>query len=132
MTLAHLKISTRLYAGFLTILALLAASTGFSLYRMAEIHDRVEEIIKVKNVQVGLLGEMQLSIEDRMIAVGNLAMMTEVPAMQKEVERLATQARLYTEAENKLNEMLARSLGTGRRSAAPWHGSRRWRAPRSH
>jgi methyl-accepting chemotaxis protein len=45
--------------------------------------------------------------------------MTEVPAMQKEVERLATQARLYTEAENKLNEMLARSQGaaTQERSA---------------
>ncbi|MDB5850102.1 MAG: hypothetical protein JWP29_3854 [Rhodoferax sp.] len=118
MTLAHMKISTRLYSGFLTLLLLLVASTGFALFRMAEIHDRVLDIIDVKNVQVELLGEMELSIEDRMIALGNLAMLTDLSVMQKEVERLAAQAKLYSDAEKRINDMLARPSATASQERA--------------
>ena len=108
MPASQLKIGTRLYGGFLGIVTLLALSTGFSLYRMGDLHERFENIVEVKNVEVDLLGEMALSLEDRMIALGNLTMLSDKAAMQREMERLGIQGKLYAEAAKKLEAMFAK------------------------
>ncbi len=107
MNFATMKISTRLYAGFLLVLAFLLASTLLALNRMADINQRMVEIIDVNNVEADYLTTMQLSLEDRMITAGNLVMLTSVEEMRPEMARMEAQEKIYTEAETKLNQMFA-------------------------
>ncbi|APW38218.1 hypothetical protein RD110_14260 [Rhodoferax koreense] len=102
-----MKMRTRLYGGFLVILALMVASTLFGLNRMADINQRMVEITDVNNVEADFLTAMQLSVEDRMIALANVALLTEDAAMQREMDRIKAQEKIYSDAETKLNQMFA-------------------------
>ncbi|WP_162989522.1 methyl-accepting chemotaxis protein [Comamonas sp. lk] len=102
-----MKISTRLYGGFLLTLAFLLVSTVFALNRMVDINQRMVEIIDVNNVEADLLTTMQLSLQDRRIAVRNLILLTDVAQMQPEVDRILVQEKKYSDAEAKLNQMFA-------------------------
>ena len=112
MNFADMKIGTRLYGGFALVLAFMVASTLYGLNRMADINQRMTEITDVNNVEADLITTMQLSVEDRAIALSNLALLTDTPAMQREVDRIAQQEKAYGEAETKVNRMFATTPGT--------------------
>lgn len=112
MQFATMKISTRLYAGFFVILAFLLASTLLALFRMADINQRMVEIVDVNNVQSTLLSDMQTTVSDRMIAAGNLIMLSDPVLMKPELARIAAQEKIYAEAETRLNKMFADSPST--------------------
>jgi len=112
MNFATMKISTRLYGGFLLVLAFMVASTLYGLSRMADINQHMVEITDVNNVEGDLLTSMQLSLEDRRIALGNVALLTEPAAMQAELDRIKKQEKIYSDAESKLNQMFATEPST--------------------
>ena len=101
-----MKVSTRLTIGFSLLLLLLAISTGIGLSRMGQIQQRLEKIVNVNNVELSYVLEMRLTVYDRMVAVRNLILMTDISEMRPEDERMKTGALNYDTAEAKLNALI--------------------------
>ncbi|HJV50830.1 MAG TPA: methyl-accepting chemotaxis protein [Noviherbaspirillum sp.] len=112
MNFANLKIGTRLGAGFTLVLILLILVTGLSLSRLAQVQQRMEEITGVNDVERDLVGQMRLAVDDRMIALRNLALLTGGDEMKPEVERIQRQAGQYAQASEKLGAMFSSHAGT--------------------
>lgn len=112
MNLSKMKVRTRLIAGFSLLVILLLIITGIGLSRMAQIEARLNEIVHENAVEGKLATIMRVTVYDRMIAVRNLALLTEPALMQPEVERLKVQGETYADAERKLNKMFADLAGT--------------------
>jgi methyl-accepting chemotaxis protein len=112
MKFGNLKIGVRLGAGFALLLILLIAISELGISRMTQIKDRLDEITKVNDVEAKQVYIMSASITDRMIALRNLALLSEVSEMSPEVERIKSQAAKYAEAEAKLGKMFNEQEGT--------------------
>ena len=112
MNLTNMKVATRLAIGFGLVAALLVTITALGLSQMANIKGRVDEIIKVNNVQIRLLSAMDKSVTERALAVRNLILLTDDKEIQVEVNRIEEQAKKYAEAEQKLTKMFASLPGT--------------------
>lgn len=112
MNLTNMKVATRLAIGFGLVAVLLMVVTALGLNRMADIKGRVDEVIKVNNVQVRLLASMDQSVTERALAVRNLILLTDEKEIQAEVNRIEEQAKKYAEAEQKLAKMFATLPGT--------------------
>ncbi|MEC5162031.1 methyl-accepting chemotaxis protein [Janthinobacterium sp. CG_23.3] len=107
MNIAHMKVATRLGIGFALVATLLAIVTGLGINRMAGMRDRMDEIIKVNNVETRLASAMDLTITERALALRNLILLSEPAEIQIEVARIATQAKKYDDAQGKLGQMFA-------------------------
>ena len=107
MTSTTMKVSTRLTIGFSLVLLLLAIVTGIGLSRMGQIQQRLEKIVNVNNVEMSNVLEMRLTVLDRMIAVRNIVMLTEVSEMTPEKDRIQDGTTKYRAAEARLSAMLA-------------------------
>ncbi|MGE5621566.1 MAG: methyl-accepting chemotaxis protein [Bacillota bacterium] len=112
MNFANLKIGTRLGAGFALVLSLLIAITALGLNRLAQVQQRMEEITSVNNVERDLVGQMRLAVDDRMIALRNLALLTDAQETKSEVERIRKQAESYARAAEMLGRMFASHAAT--------------------
>ncbi|MDC8758215.1 methyl-accepting chemotaxis protein [Janthinobacterium fluminis] len=112
MNIAHMKVATRLGIGFGLVATLLAIVTGLGINRMAAMRDRMDEIIKVNNVETKLAAAMDLTITERALAVRNLILLSEEAEIQIEVKRIEAQAKKYEEAQSKLARMFASLAGT--------------------
>ncbi len=106
MKFGNLKIGVRLAAGFGLVLALLVACIMLATNRLGAVQQNLEGIVSVNNVQMELATRMRVTIVDRMIALRNIALLTEMSEMEPEVERVKRQQERYAEAEAKLNKML--------------------------
>ncbi len=107
MNFGNLKIGVRLAAGFGLVLLLLAASITLALSRMGQMQANLDDIVHVNNVETGHLLTMRMTVLDRMVAVRNLALLTEAAEMDPEVERIKKQTARYADEEEKLHKMLA-------------------------
>jgi methyl-accepting chemotaxis protein len=105
MKISNVNIGTRLAAGFFLVLVLLAVIAGLGISGMAATQERLHDIINVNNVEMQLAIKLRVSILDRMIALRNLALLTEQADMLSETERIAKAAAAYSEAEKKLSRM---------------------------
>jgi methyl-accepting chemotaxis protein len=112
MNIAHMKVATRLGIGFGLVATLLAIVTGLGINRMAGMRDRMDEIIKVNNVETKLAAAMDLTITERALALRNLILLSEPAEIQIEVTRIAAQAKKYEDAQGKLGRMFAALAGT--------------------
>ncbi|MEC5217981.1 methyl-accepting chemotaxis protein [Actimicrobium sp. GrIS 1.19] len=112
MSLANMKVSTKLAYGFGLLLMLMVIIAGIGLSRMSQINGRVNEIVNENNAQTSLVLAMRVTVLDRMIAVRNLILLTDATEMAPETERIKVQAEKYAQAEDKLNKMLAASAAT--------------------
>ncbi|HJV87661.1 MAG TPA: methyl-accepting chemotaxis protein [Noviherbaspirillum sp.] len=112
MKFANLKIGTRLALAFGAILALLVMITILGISRLAQVQSRLVSIASVNNVEVKLATVMRATVNDRMIALRNLALLTEMADMKPEVERIRHQEQLYADAERKLDRMFAENADT--------------------
>ena len=104
---SKMKVRNRLIAGFSLMLLLLLVVAAIGLNRMSAIQTRLNEIVTENNVEGRLAAAMRVTVYDRMIAVRNVALLTEPAQMQPEVERLKIQGEKYTTAETQLNKMFA-------------------------
>ncbi|MDY7576177.1 methyl-accepting chemotaxis protein [Actimicrobium sp. CCI2.3] len=111
MKSTSMKVSTRLTIGFSLLLLLLMVSTGIGLSRMGQIEQRLEKIVNVNNVELNHVLEMRLTVYDRMVAVRNLILMTDINDMRPEDERMKNGALNYDSAETQLNAMIAAEGG---------------------
>ncbi|GAA4012558.1 methyl-accepting chemotaxis protein [Actimicrobium antarcticum] len=109
MKLSNMTVRNRLKIGFSLLLALLLLVTVIGLNRMGQIQARLHNIVNVNNVETQQVLTMRITVYDRMIAVRNLALMTETSEMQAELDRLKTNLTSYVAAETELNNMLAAS-----------------------
>ncbi|WP_317203271.1 methyl-accepting chemotaxis protein [Janthinobacterium sp.] len=112
MNIAHMKVATRLGIGFGLVATLLAVVTGLGINRMGAMRDRMDEIIKVNNVETKLAATMDLTITERALALRNLILLSEEAEIQIEVKRIEAQAKKYEEAQSKLGQMFANLAGT--------------------
>ncbi|MCG2582977.1 methyl-accepting chemotaxis protein [Massilia sp. TS11] len=107
MKFGNLKIGMRLAIGFGSLIVLLAAGMALALLRMGHIQANLEEIVNVNNVAQAHAMNMRGTINDRMIAVRNIALLTETSEMEPEVERMKRNQTRYAEEEDKLLKMFA-------------------------
>jgi methyl-accepting chemotaxis protein len=112
MSFANMKVGMRLGGGFALVLALLVAVTLLGLSRMGQIQAGLNEILQVNNVEADAATALRLTVIDRMVAVRNLALLSDAAEMQPEAERIKVQERKYAAAEDKLNKMFSTLAGT--------------------
>ncbi len=105
MKFTNMNIGARLGLGFSLILALLVVIAALGVSGMAATQARLHSITSVNNVQAQLAVSLRVTILDRMLAVRNLALLTEPADMLPEKERIARGAAAYSEAEKKLAHM---------------------------
>jgi methyl-accepting chemotaxis protein len=104
MNFKHMKVGTRLALGYAVVLILLAVNVGIGLLKMKDMQDRTTTITDVNNIQISLIGAMQDSVTDRMVALRNLGLLTAMDAMQAEVQRIRKQEAIYKDAMAKLGK----------------------------
>ena len=106
MKIENLKVSTRLITGFGLVLSLLLVVLLLGTTYMAKMHQRMEEIANVNNVQSKLASTMYLTVTERALALRNLILLSDAAEIQIEVNRIKAQAVKYADAEEKLTKML--------------------------
>ncbi len=102
-----MKVRTRLSLGFGAMVTVLLLVAGVGIVKMAQIEQRLEDIVNVNNVEVGLVTGMRATVSDRMIALRNLAIMTEQSDLKLELERIKGQSARYAELDKRLGAMFA-------------------------
>jgi methyl-accepting chemotaxis protein len=122
-----MKVSSRLMLGFglLTILLVTVAATAF--YGMWQLHGQLDTIARVNNTEAKLANRLRATIQDRAIAVRNLALLTDQQEMAQEAERIKKQDDIYADAYQKLARMFADEPATTERERRWWPRSSRTR-----
>ncbi|WP_186123104.1 methyl-accepting chemotaxis protein [Burkholderia gladioli] len=111
----NMTISARLIAGFGLLTALLLAVAAIGFYGLSQLNGTLDEIARVNNTETKLANRLRASIQDRAIAVRNLALLTDAQDMAKEAERISKQEQIYADAYQKLSQMFADEPGTTER-----------------
>ncbi|MBR7976493.1 MCP four helix bundle domain-containing protein [Burkholderia vietnamiensis] len=111
----EMKVSSRLMLGFglLTILLVTVAATAF--YGMWQLHGQLDTIARVNNTEAKLANRLRATIQDRAIAVRNLALLTDQQEMAQEAERIKKQDDIYADAYQQLARMFADEPATTER-----------------
>ena len=112
MNITRMKVATRLGIGFGLVATLLVVVTGLGINRMAAMRERMDEVIKVNNVETKLAAVMDLTITERALALRNLILLSEASEIQIEVTRIEAQNKKYEEAQTKLGVMFSSQSGT--------------------
>ena len=102
MNFSNLKVGTRLFAGFALLIFFLVALLVLGLNRMASMQANVDQIVSVNNAQVQQIMSMRASVFDRMIAVRNVVLLTQMHEMQPEVDRIKEGEKKFASADEKL------------------------------
>ena len=111
MNIQSMKVRTRLSLGFGAMVTVLLLVAGVGIVKMAQIEERLEHIVNVNNVETAQVMSMRGTVLDRMIALRNLAILTEQSDVKQEVERITEQSRKYAELDKRLGAMLAAAGG---------------------
>ncbi|MGK8890967.1 methyl-accepting chemotaxis protein [Burkholderia gladioli] len=111
----NMKVSSRLIIGFglLTILLLAVAAGAF--YGLGQLNSQLDSIARVNNTEARLANQLRASIQDRAIAVRNLALVTDPQDMAREADRITQQERIYADAYQQLSRMFTDEAGTTER-----------------
>ena len=112
MNIQNMKVRTRLSLGFGAMVVVVVAVASVGLLKMNQIEQHLENIVNVNNVESAQVMAMRGTVSDRMIALRNLALMTDAADMKPEVERLEIQARKYSEAEARLASIFKTDAST--------------------
>ncbi|SAL70667.1 methyl-accepting chemotaxis sensory transducer [Caballeronia arvi] len=93
-----MKVVTKLSLGFGIVLSMLFAVLAFGLVSMSQIQARFDEVVGVNNAEAKLAHTLSLSVSDRMIALRNIALLTDTAAVEAEKARVREQAQTYAQA----------------------------------
>ncbi|WP_321889386.1 methyl-accepting chemotaxis protein [Paraburkholderia bannensis] len=108
----NLKLSTRLIAGFSLLTLLLFALAGLAFYGLSQLNGKLDEIARINNTESRLANVLKSSIQDRAIAVRNLAFLEDREALLAEVDRIRKQDQIYADAARQLRDMFAHEVTT--------------------
>ncbi|MFX1721902.1 methyl-accepting chemotaxis protein [Paraburkholderia sp. A1RO-5L] len=111
----NMKVSTRLMTGFGLLAALLLTVAATAFYGLWQLNVQLDAIARVNNSEARLANRLRSTIQDRAIAVRNLALLTDAQEMAKEAERISKQEQIYADAYQKLSRMFADEPGTTER-----------------
>ncbi|MCM2546619.1 MCP four helix bundle domain-containing protein, partial [Burkholderia glumae] len=111
----NMTVSTRLIAGFGLLTALLLAVAAIGFYGLSQLNGRLDDIARVNNTEAQLANQLRASIQDRAVAVRNLALLSDAQDMAKEAERISKQEQIYADAYQKLSQLFANEPGTTER-----------------
>ncbi|WP_114812982.1 methyl-accepting chemotaxis protein [Paraburkholderia kururiensis] len=103
----NLKVSTRLLAGFGFLATLLVTTAAIAFYGLWALNDQLDVIARVNNTETRLANDLRSSIQDRAIAMRNLALITDPQDIAREQERIRKQEQIYADAYAKLTRMFA-------------------------
>lgn len=106
------KLSTRLIAGFSLLTLLLIGVAGLAFYGLSQLNSRLDDIARVNNTEARLANVLRSSIQDRAIAVRNLALLENHQDLLAEVDRIREQDRTYADAARQLRDMFSHEAGT--------------------
>ncbi|NIE62609.1 methyl-accepting chemotaxis protein [Burkholderia sp. Ax-1719] len=106
------KLSTRLITGFALLTFLLIAVAGVGFYGLSTLNSRLDDIARVNNTELRLANVLKSSIQDRAIAVRNLAFIQDHQELLGEVDRIRKQDQIYADAARQLREMFTREPST--------------------
>ena len=112
MNFKTMKVGTRLALGYALVLVLLGGIVGVGLLKMHQIQERIRLITDVNNVQISLVAIMQDSVSDRMIALRNIALLTDKERMAHEAERIRALDVAYANAKAKLGKSFEDPVAT--------------------
>ena len=107
MNLNNMKVGSRLALGFALVLVLLVAVTVVGILRMAQIQDRLEQVVSVNNVSTGLVVDMRNNVGDRVASLRVLTLMTDPADMEPEMNKFKAQTEKYNESQRKLSAIFA-------------------------
>ena len=107
MSVAKMKVATRLGIGFGIVSVLLATVTWLGINRMGAMRERMDEIIQFNSVEAKLAASMDLSITERALALRNLLLLKDPAELQIEITRIDEQAKKYAAAQEQLGKMLS-------------------------
>ncbi|MBW0451311.1 methyl-accepting chemotaxis protein, partial [Paraburkholderia phenoliruptrix] len=91
------------------------AVAAVAFYGLSQLNGQLDAIARVNNSEARLANQLSSSIQDRAIAVRNLALLTDAQDMAKEAERISKQEQVYADAYQKLSRMFADEPGTTER-----------------
>lgn len=106
MNIGNMKVGTRLAAGFGLVLVLLGIALALSINRMTVIQSKIDQIVKINNEKVMQVMTLRATVLDRMIAVRNVVILTELAEMKPEVQRIHDQQVKFVTAEAHLGKLL--------------------------
>lgn len=106
MKIANLTIGVRLALSFSIVLLLLAAVALLGIANMSRIQDRLDTISDVNIVKMQDAATMRATVLDRMIALRNLALLSDPVQMAPEVERVQRGTAKYATAKDELARVL--------------------------
>lgn len=106
------KLSTRLIAGFSLLTVLLIGVAGLAFYGLSQLNSRLDDIARVNNTEARLANVLKSSIQDRAIAIRNLALLDNHQDLLTEVDRIRAQDRTYADAARQLRDMFSQEAGT--------------------
>ena len=112
MSIAKMRVATRLGIGFGLVSALLVTVTALGINRMAAMQGRVDEIIKVNSVEAKLAETMDATITERALAMRNLILLRDAGEIRAEVARMDEQSKKYQDAQERLGRMFNETGGT--------------------
>lgn len=110
MRIENTKVSSRLITGFGLVLVLMIVILLLGTYYLKKMHQSMDEIANINNVQSKLASTMYLTVTERALALRNLILLTDEKEIRIEIDRIATQTKKYHEAEEKLSQMLNKDV----------------------
>ncbi|MFM0756869.1 methyl-accepting chemotaxis protein [Paraburkholderia strydomiana] len=103
----NIKVSIRLQAGFGLLTAFILVLAAIAFYGLSELDASLDGIARVNNEETRLANELRSSIQDRAIALRNLALISDPRDVAQEAERMKKQDQLYADAFQQLSRMFA-------------------------
>jgi len=110
-----MKVGTRLGLGFGVVLLLLMAVSGLGVYNMHRINAQLERIVQLNVAKLGLVQEMSESVHVVARVSRTVVMLDDVPAMQRELEKLQSARSHYDAASSQLDKLPASAEGIAMR-----------------
>jgi methyl-accepting chemotaxis protein len=102
----NLRIGVRLALAFSGVFVLMLLMAGFAILRMAEMNERLVHITQGNNQQIASVTRMIESVNQRGVAIRNLALLKDPEAKKQELEAIAKAASAYTASEAELLRLI--------------------------
>ena len=106
--LLNLRIGVRLALAFAGVFFLMAVMAVFATLNMADMNRRMVHITEGNNQQIASVNAMMESVNQRAIALRNLALLKDADLKKQELASIDEAAKAYGEAETKLLALIER------------------------
>ncbi|WP_308597943.1 methyl-accepting chemotaxis protein [Massilia sp. BJB1822] len=108
----HLSVRQRMLAGFGILMLLLTSISALSLYSLYTLNENLKSIVNINNVEARLAATLAATVQDRAIAIRNLALLSDEGQRRAEVERVRKQEALYADTYAQLGKMFHEDANT--------------------